>query len=259
MTSHHQGQRQPTSERIQARLQEARSHRLVRQGNGRGQAALRLSRMHVLIAVALLLALAITIGWSHSAAAGDGLTRTTFPSAEEPGAPYYARIDPEPPYIHDDGEWAAIVFYRDPGCVPADFNLLFFFDPPNAFACPLTIHGALLWEGAPQSGAPKIALSSGNGAVPVWFVPVGAIQQAMQDGVLTIGELAGLDGRLVGYADQFNEVLHPHPLPPVLGGGGHPNPKTLISAQGQLEDGRSFSLNVTEIQGEIRAIQIRFR
>lgn len=258
MTSNYQGQRQPTNERIQARLKDAQSHRLARQGNGRGQATLRLRRMHFLIAVALLFALAITMAWSPSAAAGDGLTRTTFPSAEEPGAPFYARIEPEAPHILNDGEWAAIVFYRDPGCVPADFNLLSFFDPPRAFACPLTIHGALLWEGAPQSGAPKIALSRGNGAVPVWFVPVGAIQQAMQDGVLTIGELAGLEGRLVGYADQFNEVLHPHPLPPELGGGGHPSPKTIISAQGQLEDGRSFSLHVTLIQGEIRAIQIQF-
>lgn len=90
------------------------------------------------------------------------------------------------------------------------------------------------------------------------LVPVSAIQQAVQDGELTIGELAGLEGRLVGYADQFNEVLHPHPLPPELGWDGHPSPKLIISSQGQLEDGGNFSLNVTLFQGEMRAIQIQF-
>lgn len=258
MSSNYEWQRQYTNERIQDRLKEAQSHRLARQGDGREQGRSPSRRPHFLIAVALLLALAITVARPQAAVIGDGPTRTTFPSAEDPGAPFYARIDPEPPYILDDGEWAAVIFYRDPGCVPPDFNLLSFFDPPAAFACPLTIHGALLWEGEPQIGAPKIALSSGNGAVPVWFVPVGAVQQAMQDGVLTIGELAGLEGRLVGYADQFNEVLHPHPLPPELGGGGHPSPKLIVNAQGQLDDGRSFSLNVTRIEMEIQAIGIQF-
>jgi hypothetical protein len=60
--------------------------------------------------------------------------------------------------------------------------------------------------------------------VPVWFVPVAAINQAIQDGELTIGEMVGLEGLLVGQAQQFNEVLHPHPLLPEMGGGGHPNP-----------------------------------
>jgi hypothetical protein len=218
-----------------------------------------MKKFSLLIGVALVLTLVAGIAWSQFVKADDGLVRTTWPSAEDPGLPFYARIVPPPPHVFDDGEWAAIAFYRDPGCIPADFNLLSFFDAPAAFGCPLTLHGASLWQGAAFNGTPKIVTTSGDGAVPVWFVPVGAIQPALQDGVLTIGELAGLEGRLVGYADHFNETLHPHPLPPELGGGGHPNPKLVQNAQGQLEDGRRFSLHITEVNDELRAIQIQFR
>jgi hypothetical protein len=88
---------------------------------------------------------------------------------------------------------------------------------------------------------------------------VGAIDQALEDGELTIGELVELEGRLVGYADWFKETLQPHPLPPELGGGGHPNPKLLLSAQGRLEDGRRFVLHIRRVNDEVRVIQIRFR
>jgi hypothetical protein len=215
-----------------------------------------MKRSYLLIAVTL--ALAMATAWSQTVAADGGLVRTTWPSAEDPGPPFYARIEPAPPHVFNDGDLAAIVFYRDPACVPVEFNLLFFFDPPAAFGCPLTVQGASLWHGEPLIGAPKIATISGTGAVPVWFVPVDAVNQATQDGVLTIDELAGLDGRLVGQADQFNETLHPHPLPPELGGGGHPNPKLVQDAHGWLEDGRRFSLHVTQVHGEVMAIHIQF-
>jgi hypothetical protein len=218
-----------------------------------------MKRITLLISAVLALTLVAVIAWSQLAAAGDGLVRTTWPSAEDPGLPFYARIQPAPPHVIDDGEWAAIAFYRNPGCVPADFNLLDFFDAPAAFGCPLTVHGASLWEGEPFIGAPKIVTSSGNGAVPVWFVPVGAINQALEDGVLTIGELAGLEGFLVGHADRFNETLHPHPVPPELGGGGHPKPKLIQNAHGQLEDGRRFSLQITGVKDEVQSIQIQFK
>lgn len=215
-----------------------------------------MKRYWLLLAFALLLATTLLV---TSALAETGLVRTTWPSAEDPGPPFYARIEPAPPHVYNDGEWAAIVFYRDPGCVPGGFNLLSFFDAPAAFDCRLTVHGASLWQDAPFNGAPKIVTSSGDGAVPVWFVPVDAIDQALQDGVLTIGELAGLEGLLVGHADHFNETLHPHPLPPELGGGGHPNPKLILDAHGRLEDGRRFKLHITSVNDEVRAIQIQFR
>lgn len=218
-----------------------------------------MKRSYSIIGVAFVLILTVAIAWSQASAADNRLVRTTWPSAEDPGPPFYARIQHSPPYFLNDGEWAAIVFYRDPGCVPAGFNLLLFFDAPAAFGCPLTVHGASFWENQPFIGAPKLANSSGDGAVPVWFVPMEAASLAAQDGVLTIGELAGLEGLLVGHADGFNEVLHPSPLPPELGGGGNSNHKLTLNSHGQLEDGRQFNLHVSEVRGEIKAIHIRFR
>jgi hypothetical protein len=216
-----------------------------------------MKKFFLLSGVVLVFTLVAGIVWSPLVTADDGLVRTTWPSAEDPGPPFYVRIVPAPPHVFDDGEWAAIVFYRDPACVPSDFNLLQFFDVPAAFGCELVVTGSSLWQGAPFNGAPKIVNSSG--AAIVWFVPAAVIAQAMEDGELTIGELAGLEGLLVGQAQQFNEVLHPHPLPPEMGGGGHPNPKLVQNAQGELEDGRHFSLHITAVNGELRAIQIRFR
>lgn len=218
-----------------------------------------MKRNILLIAIVLALGLAVVLAWPQVYAAANGLVRTEWPSATDPGPPFYARTDDVTHFVFHDGEWAAIVFYRDPGCVPVGFNLLQFFDPPAAFGCALTTQGSSLWQGEAFLGAPKIATVGEAGPVPVWFVPVEAVRQATQDGVLTTGELAALDGLLVGYADQFNETLHPHPLPPELGGGGHPNPKLILTAKGQLEDGRRFNLHITQVKDEVQAIQIQFR
>jgi hypothetical protein len=218
-----------------------------------------MKKFSLLIGAALVLTLVAGIAWSQFVTADDGLVQTNWPSAEDPGLPYYAWIEPAPPHVFDDGEWAAIVFYRDPACVPAGFNLLQFFDVPAAFGCPHLVQGTHLWHGEPFNGSPKIATSSG--AAIVWFVPAAVIAQAIQDGELTIGKLAGLEGLLVGQAQQFNEVLHPHPLPPEMGGGGHPNPKLVQNAQGQLEDGRRFNLHITHLKDTegVESVQIRFR
>jgi len=218
-----------------------------------------MKRISLIVGVALALTLVVTLAWTQVVVADDGLIRVTWPSADNPGPPFYARIEPTPPYVFSDGEWAAIAFYRDPGCIPASFNLLLFFDPPAAFGCPLTVHGASLHESEALLGAPKIAIFKGSGAVPVWFVPVEGVNQALQDGVLTIGELAGVEGLLVGYADQFHETLHPDPLPPEFGGGGHQNSKLVLNAHGQLEDERQFHLHIVEVQEELQAIRIQFR
>ncbi|MFW6089746.1 MAG: hypothetical protein ACODAB_08330 [Gemmatimonadota bacterium] len=167
-----------------------------------------------------------------------------WPSAEDPGNPYYARIEPVPPHIYSDGAWAVFVFYRDPGCIRPDFDLLEFFDPPAAFGCASMVSGRSIWEEAIGVGAPRQVIIEGNGAVPVWLAPAVTAADAVGDGTLTIGELEGLPGLVKGTATRFNEVLMPHPLPPFLGGGGHPNPKLTLVARGALEDGRSFQYSL---------------
>ena len=190
-----------------------------------------------------------------TASADEGPVRTTWPSAEDPGAPLYARVgEPTGPVFYNDGVWAAIVFYRDPGCIPADFNLLAFF-AFDSFGCDLTVSGFDIWEVEPFSAPPKIHKSKGN-AVPVWFVPLDVAFAAAADGVLTIGELAGLEGLRKGMADRFNETLRPIPLPPELGGGGHPSPGLILKAKGDLEDGGTFAFHLTRVEPDVKAIKI---
>jgi hypothetical protein len=197
-----------------------------------------------------------------AAASSEGLVRTVFPSPEDPGGPFYARTLDRPPFAIVDGGWAAVPFYRDPECLAAnrpDFNLLFFFDVPAAWACPMTVHGFSLWAGEPGVGAPHTLITHGAGAVPVWFVPEGVFLGAVADGDLTIGELASLPGRLVGLASHFEEVLQPAPLPPELGGGGHPVGKAKLNARGTLEDGRAFEMHVFALHGDQQTVRIQFR
>ncbi len=102
-------------------------------------------------------------------------------------------------------------------------------------------------------------LTQGAGAVPFWFIPANLVLDAMSDGILTVGELEAMAGRLTGFATQFNETLHPHLNPPFLGGGGHPIPKLIQTARGMLSDGRTFNYQVTVVSDQIRTVQLRFR
>jgi hypothetical protein len=154
---------------------------------------------------------------------------------DSPGLPAYARV--ERPFAFHTDQWAAIVFYRVPECVPANFNLLDFVDIPGAFACPLTVSGFEIWENGPAfDGAPRQVVNSGL-AVPVWIVPWPALQSALADDVLTITELTALNP-LKGIATTFHELLHPFGPPGTSGGAKVPH--LTISASGRLPDGRSF-------------------
>lgn len=192
-------------------------------------------------------------------AASNGLVRSAWPSAEDPGMPFYARVEPAPPHVYSDEQWAMIPFYRDPDCVPESFNLLTFFDPPAAFGCASMVSGHSLWHGAVGNGAPKHVVIHGMGKVPVWFVPQVAMADALSDGMLTLAEVEGLPGLVKGSAGIFSEMLHPHPLPPSLGGGGHPVPKIMLNARGTLEDGRSFAVNLTRVNDGTPNVRIRVR
>ena len=136
-------------------------------------------------------------------------------------------------------EWAVVIFYRTPACVPADFNLLDFFDaPPRPFSCAMHIEGFLLWRSLDDPYAAEILLH-GTGAVPVWFVRWPELQAAIADDVLTIGELAALPSLLIGSASFFLESIR-NDIVQQRGGN------EALVASGTLADGRSFQVELTE-------------
>ena len=166
--------------------------------------------------------------------------RLPFPTADNPGPPYYAQISNIGLFgeeIYHTEEWAAIPFYRNPGCVPSDFNLLDMFDAPRAFDCTLTVQGFEIWPVPPPQGAgPTQGKYWGLGAVPIYFVNWPELQAAVADGELTITELVGLSTLKIGSAGFFSVDLHPSGVANV--------PHIEISARGVLDDGRQFQFQV---------------
>jgi hypothetical protein len=164
---------------------------------------------------------------------------------DDPQPPFYARISVNPALglnqeiLHDD-EWAAIPFYRDPACIPADFNLLQFVDlTPDPvyglrpFGCALTVEGFELWKNGPSiDPAPIHSRLRGIDAVEIWFVSWPALSLEVQDGRLTIGELGSMPSLRRGTATLFSETLHP------LGPSKAHN--IALEALGHTDDGARF-------------------
>ncbi len=201
--------------------------------------------------LSLALLLLLTTALSEPAHAQ---VRTWIPD-EDPGPPFYARV--ERSSVHTEivphtNEWAAVVFYRSPSCVPTTFNLMDLFDVPRAFSCDLTIDGFEIWKNGPPpiDMAPMQARLDGLGAVPVWFVSWPELQAAVADDYLTIMELESLSSLRKGTATFFRETLHPT--------GGAQNPKLMINAHGILEDGQTFQLHHSGSNGGIQT-EIAFR
>lgn len=163
--------------------------------------------------------------------------------------PFYARISGGE--IINDGEWAVVVFYRPPACIPAEFNLLDFFDfpseaGPGAFGCnPPTTDSIEFWQNGPGIDfAPVVGKFRGLGAVPVWFVRWSEMEAAIADDVLTIGELESLNTLRQGSAGYYREVLHPSESPA-------PGPGSInYTARGALEDETRFRVYVNLVGGE---------
>jgi hypothetical protein len=157
--------------------------------------------------------------------------------------PFYARFGTNETF--HDGQWAVIVFYRPPGCIPAGFNLMHFFDfpgptGPGAFGCnPPTTDSFEIWENGPGVDAgPYQAVLHGRGAVPVWFVAWAELEPAMADGEVTIGELAGLPSLRTGTASNYHEMLQPSQAAK--------NPMLTFSGSGALDDGGSFAIHAVK-------------
>jgi hypothetical protein len=164
------------------------------------------------------------------------------------GVPYYADLAYD--FIPTDGDRVAIVFKRSPDCVPSDFNLLDWLDfsllAPEGPVCPSTVDGFAIF-GDPsdlENGIPPRQEHYTGDAVPVWLAPLDAFNAAITDGVLTIGELEGLDGLLMGVADQYNSSIRN--ADSVTGGNGKRPGSESTTAKGKLEDGRSFLVHIAE-------------
>jgi hypothetical protein len=159
----------------------------------------------------------------------EAQTILEFPK-EFPGPPYYARITRS--FVVHTEEWAAVIFYREPSCIPPNFNLLNLFNPPAAFFCHVTGDGFALFDQVPPRTdlPPRLAKTFGLGAVPVAFVRWPELQAAMADGVLTKGELFGLPSLTVATATHFRETLEPTPL---FGMGGSQHPMLTLEASGE--------------------------
>ncbi|MGB3713697.1 MAG: hypothetical protein WA996_04630 [Candidatus Promineifilaceae bacterium] len=181
----------------------------------------KLSRHMVLVFAVLVLALL----FAHNA-----MANVRFENDGQ--VPFYARLE-RGDVLHDD-DWAVIVFYRPPDCIPDDFNLLDFFDVPAVFDCqPATTDGFEIWKNGPPpiDEAPIHTRLQGRGAVPVWFVDWAELHSAMSDDAVTITDLIGMS-RLTGSAAYFSETLHPT--------GGANNSVLNYVASGSLDGGGFF-------------------
>jgi hypothetical protein len=188
------------------------------------------------------------------------LTAQTAPTilvspAETPGQFTYAFVDP----AANDGHWVAIDFHRDPECAEVSgFNLLLFVDFPNALACPLTVSTKEWWNdidlataGGPWQSPPWVptfrtpvqARWRGNGAVPIYFVDIEDLLDAIGDDVVTVAELKRLPSLKVGYASEYLFIQHSSSRSNSFTTSREGQTET--TAQGVLEDGRSFQFHRT--------------
>jgi hypothetical protein len=163
--------------------------------------------------VATFAALTVAWGAGHATVGAQGRpVIQTFPSPGLPGPPLYANLAAG--FMPTDNGTVAIAFYREPSCIPLNFNLLIQFNPPAAFGCTLTIRGKLWWRDPATDPFPFQIRILGLGAVPIYFVDADELAAATGDGVLTIGELQSLPSLIVGVADQFHQVIHNSNLAP---------------------------------------------
>ncbi len=190
-------------------------------------------KRQTLVAILLAMSLATSVAFAQK-----GPIKFQIP--EDIGMPWYARIAGATPLLHQEiyhnDDWAAIVFYFDPGSVPVDFNLLMFYDFSLLFGPkpPMTVAGFVVWD--PEimaAGGPWFQENiHGLGAVPVWFVSWPDLQIEIADGELYISEIAAMPSLRKGTAALYQEVLHPEK-------------HITINAEGLLEDGERFIFHAT--------------
>ena len=195
-----------------------------------------------LLATALIVSM---LPWTASQAQqlpGQPVLQLEFP-AQSPGVPAYARLELLVPNfdVPNNKRWAAIVFYRDPACVPEDFNLGRFFDLPGprgrgAFACPLLVEGHEIWRNGPEADLAPIYVRTRNAVpnLPIWFVAWNELRPILESGQVFIGDISGLPSLLRGSAYWYEEALYPN--------GSADIPGITLRSEGTLESGGKFRL-----------------
>jgi len=179
--------------------------------------------------------LAITFAALTLATAAQAQIHLNIPEDIDP--PFYADVTPG--FLPHTEEWAAVIFYRTPACVPADFNLFDFLDfSSRPFSCELQIKGRTIWRSL-DDPYPAEDFLYGTGAVPVWFVRWSELQAAIADDELTVPELAALPSLLIGSASFFLESIRDDI---VQQRGGN----EALVASGTLADAPSFQVELTE-------------
>ena len=163
-----------------------------------------------MIAVVLLSVIGaiVCLGLGHFASAAD---RTLFPE-EQPVVPAYARFETVSALGFTDRQWFVIPFYRDPACVPRNFNLLDFFDAPRAWECddviPPYIEGFAI-RSQPPPAPPEHFFARGLEGMPVWFVAFDELQEVADKnrGTITIRDLEKMDSLRMGVAEHYMEEI----------------------------------------------------
>lgn len=184
-----------------------------------------------------------------------GVVRVSVP-ADDPGPPFYTRVSPYPEILNQvftDGRTVAIPVYRNPACIPVDFNLFRMYDPPSAsgpgaFGCPVLVEGDYLIEANAPFGQIPFHVNV-RGPAQIWFVDHDEFLARTTDGILPWGRLVhDFTSLRIGTADHFNEIHRPR---------RDPEHHLIISSRGSLADGGRFMFNVNHRGSEIQSIMIR--
>ena len=212
---------------------------------------------------------ALVIVGAAALAAGQAAPTILTSPAETPGQFTYAFVDP----AASERGWVAIDFHRNPDCSEiSGFNLLLFVDFPNAFGCRLTVAVTEWWNdddlttaGGPWQSppwaasfrSPRQALWREDGTVPIYFVRVVELLDAIADDVLSVDELKGLPSLRVGSATQYLFVQlnsgRSNSFPTLRNG------QTQTTAQGVLENGGSFQFSRNTHGGVVTSVKIDFK
>lgn len=195
------------------------------------------------LAAGMLAAIGLSLPAKAQSLPGQPGLQLEFPVVS-PGIPAYARLELLIPGfdVPHDKHWAAVVFYRNPDCVPPDFDLGQFFDLPRpgslgAFACELLVEGHEIWRNGPSKDLGPIYVRTRNATarLPIWFVKWSDLRPLLDSGKVYIWQIRNLPSLVRGEARWFEEALYPN--------GAASDPGLTMKAAGRLENGGKFLLS----------------